>query len=262
MPLNIIGLKHNNIMGLYIMFIRMIMFTTATILIIFALHEVEMSSLENPLQSTIAKRATLTSEQFTCIENSVVTELDGSSNAACRNIAINLRLLYNSFDIVGPISRGLDNFPELCRPECGQVLINIWNGCNAFDDVKDVANLLIGMCASEGGTTCYSNFNELFQYLNDGRTCYNSLIDSGTCSSQCSTRLADGIRKYGCCVNVPIDYFVAHADVQDEVNTVVSGCDVSPPARCANSPLSAGSHTVGVAVNIGIIAVLAAWQLM
>ena len=238
------------------------MFTTATILIIFALHEVQMSSLEKPLQSIIAKRATLTSEQLTCIGNSVETELDGSSNTACHNVTDYVLFLYNSFDIVGSISRGLGNFPELCRPECGQVLINIWKGCNAFDDVEDVANLLIGMCASDGGTTCYSNFNELFQYLNDGRTCYNSLIGSGTCSSQCSTRLANGIRKYGCCVNVPIDYFVAHADVQDEVNTLVSGCDVSPPARCTNSPLSAGSHTVGVAVNIGIIAVLAAWQLM
>ena len=236
------------------------MLTAATILIIFALHEVEMSSLEKPLQSTIAKRATLTSEQITCIVDSVVTELDGPSNAACRNVASQLDQLYNSDDVIQSISGsgGLNNFLEFCRPECGQVLIDIWENCNAFDDIENVANLFIGMCASDGGTQCYLNFDELLQYLDVGRICYDSLSNTGTCSSYCSTTLADGAQRYGCCINVLIDF----RDLNRPADIVLSACDVSLPAPCTNNPVFAASHRVEAAVNIGIIAIIAAWQLM
>ena len=224
-----------------------------------------MSSLKKSLQSTIVKRATLTSEQITCIEDSVVTELDGSSNAACRNVASELRSLYTSSpsDVAESISRGQELFPVFCRPECGQVIINILDTCNAFDEVADVANLLAGMCALNGGRTCYSNFDELVQYVDNGEACYGTLSTTGTCSSQCSTLLADGVRRYGCCVNVPIDYEVAIFDVRGEINTLFSACGVSLPANCRNNPLFSASHTVEVAVNVSIIAIiLAAWQLI
>lgn len=237
---------------------RMSMFTTVIILIIVALHEVKTSSQGKPLQSTLAKRAILSSDQITCIVDNVATRLDGPSNTTCRSVASQLGQLYNSIDVAQSISGGLNNFPEFCRVACGQVLIDIWQDCNAFDDIEDVANLLIGMCASDMGVTCYSNFDELFQYVDDGENCYNNLINTGICSSDCSTTLADGVQQYGCCVNVPIDF----QDVREEASSLLSACDVNLPARCTNSPLSAASHTVGVAVNIIIIAVLAAWQLI
>ena len=234
------------------------MFITAIILIIFALHEVEMSSHKKPLQSTIAKRAFLSSDQITCIADNVVTRLDGPSNAACRSVASQLGQLYNSDDEVQSISGGLNNFQVFCLPECGQVLIDIWQDCNAFDDIEDAANLLIGMCASDVGATCYSNFNELFQYVDDGEDCYDNLMSTGTCSSDCSTTLSDGVQQYGCCVNVPIDF----EDVREEANSLLSACGVNLPAPCTNSPLSAASPTVGVAVNTIIITIFAAWQMI
>ena len=238
-------------------------FTTATIFIIFALHDFGMSSQEK--QSIIARQVSLTQSQISCITDAVTTQLDGPSNTECRSVAARLGFLYDSDDVLGSLSQRLDSFPEFCRSGCGQTLINIWGACNAYDDVENVANLLIRMCASDGGRTCYSNFIELFQYLGDGETCYNSLGPAGTCSSQCSNTLADGAQRYGCCVNVPIDYEDTLSDIENEVNILFAACGVDRPDRCTNSPLSppsSASHTVAVAVNVGIIAMLVAWQLI
>lgn len=236
------------------------MFTTAAILVIVALHEVKMSSQQKPLQSTIAKRATLSSEQILCITDSVMTELDGSSNAACLSA---VTLLGNSLDVVQSIPAE-QFFPEFCRRECGQVLINTWDACNAFDDIEGIANLLIGMCASNGDTTCYSYYNELFQYLGAGAACYQMYNATGTCSSQCSSQARDGVERYGCCANVPTDYADALLGIPGSADDLLMACNVARSTDCAKSPLSqpsSASHTVAVAVNISIIAAILAAML-
>ena len=108
------------------------------------------------------------------------------------------------------------------------------------------ANLLIGMCASNGGSTCYSTFNELFSLLDSGIDCYEDLSSSGVCSSQCSAGARDGVQNYGCCVNVVIDYendiFNYNEDTSEdaidgEFDSLFFECGISRPARCTNSPL-------------------------
>ena len=238
------------------------MFTTATIFIILVLYEVEICSQTKPLQPTIAKRATLSDEQIVCITNSFTAKLDGSSNAACLNVVTQLA---NSLDAVQSISAE-QFFPEFCRRECGQVLINIWDACNAFDNIEDVANLLIGMCASKGTTPCYSYYNELFQYLGAGAACYQVFNATGTCSSQCSSQARDGIETYGCCANVPTDYADALVGIPGSADDLLVACNVSRSDRCANSPLSqpsSASHKVAVVnVSITAAAIFAAWLLI
>jgi hypothetical protein len=234
------------------------MFTTATVLIIFALHDVAMSSQEKPLRSVVAKQD-ISEEEIACITLTLTSQLN---DTACVNALAQLALLFESSDIVESLSQQLNLFPELCRPECGQVLIDAWQDCNVYDDIKDFANLLIAMCASNGGSMCYSNFNELFEYTTNGEKCYDEVFESSTCSAECSTIVADGIESYGCCVNAAIDYVEAVEDAKDEVAAVFSACGVTRPSRCTNSPLSSADHTVAVAVNVGIIAIVAAWQLI
>jgi hypothetical protein len=235
------------------------MFTTATVLIIFALHDVAMSSQEKPLRSVVAKQD-ISVEEIACITRTVTPQLN--NNAACVNVATQLRSLYESFDVVQSLSLQLDLFPELCRPECGQVLIDAWQACNIYDDIEDVANLLIAMCASNGGSMCYSNFNELFEYTTNGQQCYDSLPENGTCTSECSRGTAEGIDMYGCCVNAAIDYLEETFDSKEEVAALFSACDVTRPPPCTDSPLSSARSTVAAAVNVGFIAIVAAWQLI
>ena len=240
-----------------------IIFTSATFLVIIALHEVVMSSQEKSLRSIVTKQTTLSNEQLSCISNE--TELN--SNTACLDVVTQLTSLYDCFDVRQCLSTELDLFPVLCRPECGQVLIDAWVTCNAYEDIEDVANLLIAMCASNGDTKCYSNFNELIQYTNNGESCYGALEVTGRCSPECSAGTAAGIQAYGCCVNAAIDYLEETFDLKREVAELFSACDVTRPSRCTNSPLSApasGSahHTVAAAVNVGIVTILAAWLLI
>ena len=115
------------------------------------------------------------------------------------------------------------------------------------------------MCASDGSSTCYSNFNELFVYTTNGENCYNSLATTGTCSSECSRGTAEGIDMYGCCVNAAIDYLEEAFDLKEEVADLFSACDVTRPPPYTYSPLSSARSTVAAAVNVGIIA---AWQLI
>ena len=239
------------------------MFTSFFIVVI-GLH-VAISLQEVPLQAhTIDKRVSVTSDQIACISSFLTDELDDPSDGDCLNVATQLGSLYGSTDVVQSISTGIASFPEFCRPGCGQVLLNAWDSCNAYKDIEDVANLLIGMCASDRGSTCYSNYNELFTYLYDGKTCYRSLAASGVCLIDCSSEIRDGAQSYGCCVNVPIDYEDASEDIDNEVNTLFSECGVTRPTRCANSPLhtpsSAASHVatvMTVALHICISAIFA-----
>ena len=142
------------------------------------------------------------------------------------------------------------------------MLIDAWQDCNVYDDIKDFANLLIAMCASNGSSTCYSYFNELFEYATNGKRCYDSLPETGTCSSECSRVTAEGIDMYGCCVNAAINYLEEASDPKEEVAKLFSACDVTRPPPCTDSPLSSARSTVAAAVNVGFIAIVAAWQLI
>ena len=218
-----------------------------------------MSSQEKPLRSVVAKQD-ISEEEIACLTRTLTPQL--KDNAACANIAFQLGSLYGSSDVVQSLSQQQGLFPELCRPECGQVLIDAWHTCNIYDDIENFANLLIAMCASNGDSTCYSNFDKLFEYTTNGQQCYDSLPENGTCTSECSRGTAEGIDMYGCCVNAAIDYLEETFDSKEEVAALFSACDVTRPPPCTDSPLSSACSAVAAAVNVGIIAIVAAWQLM
>ena len=72
------------------------MFTTATVLIIFALHDVAMSSQEKSLRSIVAKQD-ISEEEIACIRRTLTSQLN---DTACVNALAQLALLYESSDIV------------------------------------------------------------------------------------------------------------------------------------------------------------------
>ena len=205
-----------------------------------ALHHVVNASKRH----LVNKRASLSTSEIFCITRYIDARINNDED--CQNVVSDISSLYTSEDVELSISTGLSSFLDFCRPECGQVILDAWKSCDAYEEIEPVANLLIGMCASNGGSTCYSTFNELFSLLDSGIDCYEDLSSSGECSSQCSAGARDGVQNYGCCVKVVIDYENEvinrenedeEDNVEDEFNILFFECGVTGPARCTNSPL-------------------------
>ena len=186
-----------------------------------------------------------TSAHISCIKTYVSHHLNDNAKE-CLDVTTKLMSLYSSSDILSSISFGLSSFPTFCNPSCGRVIENAWRVCNLYNDAEQVAKLLTGLCASNKGTTCYSNYNQLIAYYNSGISCYNRYISSNTCTSSCSTTLRDGAVRYGCCVNLPISY----KNYDDKTNSLFSACGVTRPSNCKNSPL-AWSGNVPAATKLG-----------
>lgn len=215
------------------------MISTAIILV-FLVSTLHQECISANIKKTLKKRADITSDQIKCISNYISDELD-ENDLDCLGVVVQLQNLYNSSDVVDSISSSV-RFSEFCLPSCGQVIIDSWQSCNAYVEVEDVANLLIGMCASNEGTPCYNYYDELFAYFDGGLSCYMSLKSTGQCSSDCATGTRDGVESYGCCVNVAIRYELPYTNyTEEDANKLFSTCDVSRPDSCKNSPLMAPS---------------------
>lgn len=218
------------------------MISTAIILVflVSTLHQECISANIKKTSLSLKKRADITSDQIKCISNYVSDELD-ENDMDCMGVVLQLQNLYDSSDVVDSISSSV-KFSEFCLPSCGQVIIDSWQSCNAYAEVEDVANLLIGMCALNEGTPCYTYYDELFAYFDNGLSCYMSLNSTGQCSTDCATGTRDGVESYGCCVNVAIRYELPYTNyTEEDANNLFSACDVSRPDSCKNSPLMAPS---------------------
>ena len=230
------------------------------ILLLSGLYQERLSVTEKKGDHFIQTRAEITSQEIRCI-NTFLSKNLGSNAEDCINVTTQLVNLYDSFDVVSSISSRVALFPEFCRPQCGRVIINAWQSCNIYTEIEDVANLLIGMCASDRGSTCYRNFNNLVVGNSDGKRCFDDLINTGQCSSQCPTILARGTENYGCCSNVLIRYQDSqHGGVEEGVNQLFSECGVSRPTNCTNNPLlssPASSTSCSAASHIGIFTTVA-----
>ena len=186
-----------------------------------------------------------TSTRISCI-NTYVSQNVNNNAKECLDVTANLFTLYSSSDILSSIAFGLSSFPTFCNPSCGSVIENAWRICNLYDDAEQVAKLLIGLCASDNRTTCYSNYNQSIAYYNSGVSCYNQYISSNNCTSSCSTALRDGGVRYGCCVNL----FISYNNNDDEANALFSACGVTRPNNCTNNPLTS-SGNVPAATKLG-----------
>ncbi len=164
------------------------------------------------------------------------------------------------------ISTHLLQFPVFCRPSCGQVLVNAWESCGAFEDIANFAYLLTGMCATNAdGRVCYSDYNALIQFLTGGISCTQEYLTTRTYSSECSVGARDAVQNYGCCVNVVLDFESSFNGLynNDRFNRVFSECRVQRPPRCTSNPLmiSAASH-VSSFLPISTVCLSAAAALM
>ena len=182
---------------------------------------------------------------ISCI-NAYVSQNVNENVEECLDVTAKIYSLYSSSDILASIALGLSSFTTFCKPSCGSVVVNAWKICNLYNDAKQVANLLIGLCASDQGTACYRNYNQLIAYYNNGRSCYDQFISRNNCTSSCSTALRDGAVRYGCCVNPLISF----NNADEEANVVLSACGVTRPSNCANNPLTSGG-SVPAATKLG-----------
>ena len=179
----------------------------------------------------------------------ITTYIDAriKSDEGCQNVVRNLASLYGSRDVdVVRLNLAELSFQDFCRPNCGQVILDAWKSCDAYNDIEPAANLLIGMCASNNGSTCYSAFMELYTLVEGvGFRCIDDLYSSSVCSSECSTRIRDGVQSYGCCANVVIDcnnqfdnQYEDDDNIENEFTELFLKCGVTRPARCTNSLLT------------------------
>lgn len=221
--------------------------TAITLIFLLSILHQECASLNIKKEShSIKKRAEITADQVQCISKYITDALD-TNDIDCLSVVAQLGALYDSSDIATSISSGV-RFSELCLPSCGQVIIDSWQSCNAYSEIEDVANLLIGMCALNGDSPCYTYYDELFEYFYNGASCYELINSTGQCSSECASGTRSGVESYGCCVNVPIQYELSYQNFTEaEVNKVFSACEVSRPASCTNSPLMTPSAASQVA---------------
>ena len=183
------------------------------------------------------------STRISCI-NTYISQNVNENVGECLDVSAKLNSLYSSSDMSASITLGLSSFTTFCNPSCGSVIVNAWRMCNVYNDAKQVINLLIGLCASDKGTACYRNYNQLIAYFNNGKSCYDQVISSNICTSLCSTALRDGAVRYGCCVNPPISF----NNADDAANELFSACGVTRPSNCTNNPLTS---SVPAATKLG-----------
>ena len=119
------------------------------LIVVIALYDVVNSSKGN----LVSKRASFTNPELL----SITTYIDARINndEGCQNVVRNLASLYGSRDVdVVRLNLAELSFQDFCRQNCGQVILDAWKSCDAYNDIEPAANLLIGMCASYNGSTC------------------------------------------------------------------------------------------------------------
>ena len=143
----------------------------------------------------------------------------------------------------------------ICRPECGQALLDIFRDCG----VKSVtAQILASLCGTNSnGNVCSNMLNQLEDI--DGDTACSSAT---TCPSTCKSLFSRLISQQGCCFNVFLDAGKLNnsrnAALMEELRDT---CNIDAPGDCNNSPISGGNTFFEVSLSailsaMGLIAVL------
>ena len=240
------------------------------VILAIALQQASCSSLQ--VRTIIKRDITLTTEQLACLTSEIVKNLD-STDVGCTTAFTTLASLYTStLDEEEAIANlPTSTFTDFCRAECGQVLIEAWQECGVYEEVEDVASLLVGLCAERNNdvnkTACYTFTTEIFQYYSDGLDCYNDLkANDSVCSDECKGGAQYGADTYRCCVNVGLQYKEEEDDEEptelERLLKVYEQCDVTQPKVCTNNPLklpsssSATSH-VATLMMIAVVCLVA-----
>ena len=125
-------------------------------------------------------------------------------------------------------------FRILCKPECGNVLLDSYDACGDFDAERRV---IVGLCAfNRNGQFCY-------EIHSDNTALYASALSCSSSPGDCNCiELSEGIRWQGCCINVIHDLVNSLGGI-DPLEDVYDDCNIALPRRgCTNSLLRDSSH--------------------
>ena len=186
--------------------------------------------------SSINKRQTTIPAYLTCIRNGL-QDLAADSPQDCRPA---FSLVSNPASIVSGGSVNQDAliaaYRLICQPRCGDLLIALYNRCNApqfsIDSVR-------GGCArNSAGRLCYELLGNLVNDLTRVITNCNSQ-SSTACTSDCRSALSTFGSNSGCCINI-INSTTITTSLTSYQYSLWSGCGVDTPGFCnlATSSLS------------------------
>ena len=197
------------------------------------------------INELVGKTPSLSAEQIVCIATTLsANEQLQENDPECSAAASHLLVQINSDDLIKSISVDQSAISVFCRPTCGPVVIENWMGCNAYDNIKPEADFLIGLCGLHQGSTCYSKYRGLLDYLDDSFHC-GQMADSVVCPTGCSTIYRNGVEDFGCCSDVFIDYLdaVIEVSIQEVTNTFFNICGVQVPDQCTTTALTSADST-------------------
>jgi hypothetical protein len=146
-----------------------------------------------------------------------------------------------------------DFYGIFCTPECGNVFLDAYDVCGAFENPEE-RSYLAGLCGSnDNGNFCYEIFLDSINLLGSAYSC---AMNSEECV--CGD-LSEGVRRQGCCVDNLHELVVILDDVFGDFvpEEVYGNCSVSlPEAGCTNSPLSSSSLPQATIVSSVAIIIL------
>ena len=179
--------------------------------------------------SSIDKRQTAIPAYATCIINGLQDVITSSP----QDCASAFSVVTNPSSIIsgGAINQDAITaaYRLICQPRCGDLLIALYNRCNA---PRDLIDSLRRACArNSAGRLCYELFGNLATDLTRVSTNCNSQ-SSTACTSNCRNALTTLIgSNTGCCINIA-NITAITGSITAYQYSVWSGCGVDTPGFC------------------------------
>ena len=132
-------------------------------------------------------------------------------------------------------------YPTFCVPECGNVILKVYDDCGYWDILERVLpgikQFTADLCSTnENGEKCYKMYGNAFTLLQSESTCYATYKRIRLCS--CQSLLSEGVSEQGCCINVYHNYISGLPGANYSPRNLYNACNVDRPADCNNSPIS------------------------
>jgi hypothetical protein len=187
----------------------------------------------------------LPAENITCIEREL--NRTNTVDPSCAMIQGDVAMIYeihdaeDVLDAIEDLLRrdgGSDILGAFCQPSCMQTYFEAWKTCNSFDELSNVADLLTGLCSTNNGIPCYTDFYQILRAGEDSLDCFHTLQpEFGDCNTNCRITLSLDVQTYGCCFNVIYNYIGTFDPIViEEVDHVFEECRVRQPADCPITP--------------------------
>ena len=195
------------------------------------------------LHEIVDVNPSLSPEQIVCITNALAS--DDDLQPACAAAANELILYFNSDSFTSSLSEAQSALSQFCSPSCGPRVSEIWNTCNAYEDIKAEADLVVALCGLNNGAPCYTQYRELVEDLDDGVYC-GRRGDGIVCPTTCAAYYRTSAEEFGCCSSVFLDFLNDVLTFEDTtldelVDTLYDACEVERTDTCTTSALTSTS---------------------